>query len=107
IKAKRRLIVLLNEQKQAIIHGAVTRGLDTNVRVKPSGVEWLGAIPEHWRVVRLGRLIHVLTGFAFKSEGFSHAETDIRLLRGINISPGRIRWESVVRWPQTEAEAFT
>lgn len=48
INAKRRLISLLNEQKQAIIHQAVTRGLDPNVKLKPSGVEWLGDVPEHW-----------------------------------------------------------
>lgn len=53
IRIKERLIKLLEEQKQAIIHHAVTRGLDPNVRLKPSGVEWLGEIPEHWEVVRL------------------------------------------------------
>ena len=45
IRAKQKLIKLLDEQKQAIIHHAVTRGLDPNVRLKPSGVEWLGDIP--------------------------------------------------------------
>ncbi len=42
IRAKQKLIKLLEEQKQAIIHRAVTRGLDPDVRLKPSGVEWLG-----------------------------------------------------------------
>ena len=51
IRAKQKLIALLNEQKQAIIHQAVTRGLDPNVRLKPSGIEWLGDVPEHWGVV--------------------------------------------------------
>jgi type I restriction enzyme, S subunit len=53
IRAKKKLIGLLNEQKQAIIHRAVTRGLDPNVPLKPSGVEWLGDVPEHWAVRRL------------------------------------------------------
>lgn len=53
IRAKQKLISLLDEQKQAIIHQAVTRGLDPNVRLKPSGVEWLGEVPEHWEVVAL------------------------------------------------------
>ena len=48
IRAKQKLIKLLEEQKQAIIHSAVTRGLDPKVRLKPSGVEWLGDVPEHW-----------------------------------------------------------
>ena len=48
IRAKQQLITLLEEQKQAVIHRAVTRGLDPNVRLKPSGVEWLGDVPAHW-----------------------------------------------------------
>ena len=53
IRAQKKLIALLEEQKKAIIHQTVTRGLDPNVRLKPSGVEWLGEIPEHWEVRRL------------------------------------------------------
>ncbi|MBM4163500.1 MAG: hypothetical protein FJ222_03545 [Lentisphaerae bacterium] len=53
IRAKRKIIALLNEQKQAIIHRAVTRGLDPNVSLKPSGIPWLGDIPAHWEVRRL------------------------------------------------------
>jgi type I restriction enzyme S subunit len=53
IRAKQKLIKLLEEQKQTIIHRAVTRGLDSNVRLKPSGVEWLGNVPAHWAVVAL------------------------------------------------------
>ncbi len=56
-RAKRRLIELLNEQKQAIIHQAVTRGLDPDVRLKPSGVDWLGDLPEHWDVRRVRSLV--------------------------------------------------
>lgn len=52
IRAKKKVIALLNEQKQAIIHRAVTRGLDSSVPLKPSGVPWLGDVPEHWRIVR-------------------------------------------------------
>ena len=52
IRTKQKLIKLLEEQKQAIIHRAVTRGLDPSVPLKPSGVQWLGDIPEHWNVKR-------------------------------------------------------
>jgi type I restriction enzyme, S subunit len=52
IRAKRKLIGLLNEQKQAIIHRAVTRGLQPDVPLKPSGIPWLGDIPKHWGIVR-------------------------------------------------------
>jgi type I restriction enzyme S subunit len=107
IRAKQKLIKLLEEQKQAIIHRAVTRGLDPNVRLKPSGVEWLGDVPEHWEVARLGRLIELVTGFPFKSDGFTQDAEDIRLLRGVNISPGKIRWTDVVRWRLSERDKYS
>ena len=53
VRAKRKLIALLTEQKQAIIHRAVTRGLDPDVPLKDSGIEWLGEMPGHWEVVSL------------------------------------------------------
>lgn len=52
IRAKRKVIALLNEQKQAIIHRAVTRGLDPSVPLRPSGMPWLGDIPRHWAARR-------------------------------------------------------
>jgi type I restriction enzyme, S subunit len=57
IRAKRKVIALLNEQKQAIIHRAVTRGLDPSVPLKPSGIPWLGDIPQHWEAKRIKYLI--------------------------------------------------
>ena len=51
IAAKRRLIELLNEQKQAIIQKAVTRSLDPNVRFKPSGAEWVEFVPFNWQIL--------------------------------------------------------
>jgi len=62
IRAKKKLIVLLNEQKQAIIHSAVTRGLDPAVPLKPSGVPWLGDIPMYWDVWPLRRCISIRSG---------------------------------------------
>ncbi len=68
IQAKETLIALLQEQKQAVIHRAVTRGLDPNVRLKPSGVDWLGEVPARWKVLRFGRLFRevVDTGYPDK-----------------------------------------
>ena len=54
IASKERLIALLEEERQALVHQAVTRGLDPNVKLKPSGVEWLGDVPEHWSIRTLG-----------------------------------------------------
>jgi type I restriction enzyme S subunit len=55
IKAKRNLIKLLGEQKLSIVDQVVTRGLDAAVRLKPSGIEWLGDVPTHWKVKPLKR----------------------------------------------------
>lgn len=62
VNAKRKLIALLEEEKQAVVNQAVTRGLDPNVRLKSSGVEWLGDIPEHWETIRLGYFAKVANG---------------------------------------------
>ena len=48
IRIKERQIELLQEQRTALINQAVTKGLDPNVEMKPSGVEWIGEIPVHW-----------------------------------------------------------
>ena len=68
IRAKQKLIKLLEEQKQAIIHLAVTRGLDPNMRLKPSGVEWLGDVPEHWEVKRLKWVTRLQRGYDLPAE---------------------------------------
>ncbi|PMZ91894.1 MULTISPECIES: restriction endonuclease subunit S [unclassified Pseudomonas] len=57
IEKKTRFIELLREKRQALITHAVTKGLDPNVRMKDSGVEWLGEVPEHWKMLPLKRLI--------------------------------------------------
>jgi type I restriction enzyme S subunit len=62
IRKKKQLIKLLNEQKGAIINQAVTQGLDPNVKMKPSGIEWMGDIPEHWEVKKLKYVAEVLRG---------------------------------------------
>ena len=68
ISAKERLIELLEEQRQAVIHRAVTRGLDPDVRLKPSGVEWLGDVPAHWEVRRLKGICRLAYGDSLSSE---------------------------------------
>jgi type I restriction enzyme, S subunit len=62
IRAKRKVIALLTEQKQAIIHRAVTRGLDPSVPLKPSGIPWLGEVPKNWEVRRVKQLARILRG---------------------------------------------
>lgn len=62
VRTRRKLIKLLEEQKQAIIQRAVTHGLDPNVRLKPSGIEWVGDVPRHWEVRRVKQLCQILRG---------------------------------------------
>ena len=62
VSSRERLIELLEEYRQAAIHHAVTRGLDPDVRLKPSGVEWLGDVPAHWEVRRLKTLCSMRSG---------------------------------------------
>lgn len=57
IAIKEQQIELLKERRQILIHRAVTRGLNPNVKFKDSGVEWIGEIPEHWEVKRLKNFI--------------------------------------------------
>src|SRR5205823_5975801 len=59
IRAKRQVIALLNEQKQVIIHRAVTRGLNPSVRLKYSGIPWLGDVPNSWEVTVAKRVCWV------------------------------------------------
>lgn len=85
IQAKRKVIALLNEQKQAIIHRAVTRGLDPSVPLKPSGIPWLGDIPRHWELRRLKSLCRFVTS---GSRGWAryYADAGFVFLRIGNIS---------------------
>ncbi|MGP5018637.1 restriction endonuclease subunit S [Vreelandella alkaliphila] len=57
VEEQQRLIALLKEKRQAVISHAVTKGLDPDVPLKDSGVEWLGEVPEHWEVVPLKYLV--------------------------------------------------
>lgn len=62
IAKKQRQIELLDEQKAILINRTVTSGLNPNAKLKPSGIEWIGDIPEHWEVKRIGHLGRVGNG---------------------------------------------
>nr|WP_242672135.1 restriction endonuclease subunit S [Stutzerimonas kirkiae] len=77
IKAKRDLITLLTEQKLRIIDHAVTRGLDASVKLKPSGIEWLGEVPAHWEVALIKHIADVR--FSGVDKHSHDDETPVRL----------------------------
>jgi type I restriction enzyme S subunit len=62
VAEQKRLMELLKEKRQAVISHAVTKGLDPHAKMKPSGIEWLGEVPEHWAVLKLKFLCKVQTG---------------------------------------------
>lgn len=109
ISAKQKLIKLLEEQKQAIIHRAVTSGLDPNVPLKPSGVEWLGEVPEHWTVARLKDAAVVQTGLTL-GKNYKGVKTESRpYLRVANVQVGRVELKHVkyLDVPSNEANGAT
>ena len=109
IRAKQKLIKLLEEQKQAIIHRAVTRGLDSDVPLKPSGVEWLGDVPEHWEILRLKDAASVQTGLTL-GKNYGNIETEPHpYLRVANVQVGRVDLKHVkhIDVPAREASGAT
>jgi type I restriction enzyme S subunit len=87
IRAKRKVIALLNEQKQAIIHRAVTCGLDPSVPLKPSGIPWLGDIPQHWEVRKIGAVSSRVTkGTTPTTLGMAFVDAGVRFLKVESIS---------------------
>ena len=98
VSAKERLIALLEEERQAVIHRAVTRGLDPNVRLKPSGVEWLGDVPAHWEVRRLGYLATKFgSGITPRGGATVYQESGVPFLRSQNIHFDGLRMRNVAR----------
>lgn len=71
IAMQQKMIDLLNERKQIIIQNAVTKGLDENVEMKDSGVEWIGMIPKHWKIIRIKHLAKLQSGSNLTSNEIS------------------------------------
>lgn len=75
ISKKEQFISLLKEERIAVINHAVTKGLNPNIKMKDSGIEWLGEIPEHWEVKRLRNLVDTIkTGSTPPSEETQYFE---------------------------------
>jgi type I restriction enzyme, S subunit len=82
IAKKQRLIALLEEKRSALINQAVTKGLDRAVRMKDSGIPWIGEIPEHWEVMRIKFLIlGIEGGFSPQCYGFPPSEGEWGVLK--------------------------
>lgn len=93
IVMQQKMIDLLNERKQIIIQNAVTKGIDENVEMKNSGVEWIGMIPKHWEIKRLKYVMHSYGRIGFRGYG-----TDDIVDEGqgaITLSPSNIQDSSM------------
>jgi len=106
VAEQERLMSLLKEKRQAVISHAVTKGLNPQAALKPSGIEWLGDVPAHWKVGKCGFYISILSGFAFPSTGFTDDENDTKLLRGINVGVQQLKWDETVYWRRVENDGL-
>ena len=77
ISQQQKMIDLLNERKQIIIQNAVTKGLDPNAKMKDSGVEWIGEIPEDWEISLIGHLFNIKAGGDAKPKLYSMTKDEI------------------------------
>jgi type I restriction enzyme S subunit len=82
VAEQRRLMALLKEKRQAVISHAVTRGLNPHAPMKPSGIEWLGDVPEHWEVTKIGYVASVSRGTGYQNvEEVEEGEDAIQMIR--------------------------
>lgn len=93
IEKKRRQIELLQEKHSALISHAVTKGLNSNAKMKDSGIEWLGEIPKHWSVVAFKRLgeFQAGAGFPDDEQGRTKGEIPFYKVSDTNL-PGNEVW---------------
>jgi type I restriction enzyme S subunit len=92
IRAKQKLIKLLEEQKEAILHRTMTHGLDPDVGLKPSGIEWLGDVPEHWEVCPFVRC--AIERADYRGATPEKVESGVFLVTAKNIRNGWIDYDS-------------
>lgn len=106
IQKRNDLIRLLQEKRSAVISHAVTKGIDPTVRLKPSNIDWLGEIPEHWEVKKLKYTASIKTGFAFNSEDYD--DEGVPLVRISDIAQdGTISLNNTKYLPQTFAKKYS
>lgn len=96
IKQKHQLITLLEEKRQSIITEAVTKGLNPNVKMKHSGVEWIGEIPEDWQVKKVKHFSEFVGSGKTPSGGSEvYLEEGIPFLRSLNVHFDGIRLKNL------------
>jgi type I restriction enzyme S subunit len=104
IARKERLIALLQEERQALISRAVTRGLDAGAAVKDSGIPWLGEVPKHWHIVQLKFLAQIQTGITL-GKVYDEPTKTYPYLRVANVQDGSFQLDEIteISVPANEA----
>lgn len=97
VAEQRRLMELLKEKRQAVISHAVTRGLNPDAPLKPSGIEWLGDVPEHWVITKLTRLV-TKVGDGLHGTPEYVDDSEFRFINGNNLSEGAISFTDTTRF---------
>ncbi len=92
IEKQQQLIALLKEKRQAVISHAVTKGLDPDVKMKDSGVEWLGEVPDHWIKTKLKYIAHSIIDTEHKTAPF-YENGEYLVCRTTNVRNGELRLE--------------
>ena len=95
ITLQEKMITKLQSYKQSVITEAVTKGLDKNVPLKDSGIEWIGKIPEHWNICQLKRCANIINGYAFNSNHFSK-DLGVPVIRIGDIINEMVSFENIV-----------
>ena len=93
IEKQQQLIKLLQEKRQAVISHAVTKGLNPNAKMKDSGVEWLGEIPEHWEIKRLKYLGNSIIGLTYSPDDVVDEGQGTLVLRSSNVQDKKITFD--------------
>jgi len=101
IAEQQRLIDLLKEKRQAVISHAVTKGLNPNVRMKDSGIEWLGEVPDHWIVTRLKYATECIVDCPHETPTYSD-NGGFRVIRTADLEHGHLERETMYKVDETE-----
>ena len=102
VSEQEKLIELLKGKRSAVISHAVTKGLNPDVKMKDSGVEWLGMVPVGWRVTKLGRSCKFRSGFAFSAAAFG--QDGVVIIRMNNLKRGVLDISDAARIPESACE---
>ena len=94
IEKQQQLIELLKEKRQAVISHAVTKGLNPNVPMKDSGVEWLGEVPEHWDVIAISKLTQKITNGYVGPTRDILVEEGIPYVQATHIKKGKVNFDN-------------